>query len=54
MLIDHCYALGLLLQPSSLKKKFVEEGDPHDLFMPRLGSTPGRIWPKNNNTCKGP
>ena len=27
---------------------------PHDLFLPRPGSTPGRIWPKNNNTCKGP
>ena len=28
MLLDHCYAFGLLLWPSSLKKKFVEEGDP--------------------------
>ena len=34
---------------SSLKK-----GTPRDLFWPRPGSTPGRIWPKNNNTCKGP
>ena len=25
MLLDHCYAFGLLLLPSSLKKKFVEE-----------------------------
>ena len=29
MLLDHCYAFGLLLTyPSGLKKKFVEEGDP--------------------------
>ena len=28
MLLDHCYAFGLLLYPSGLKKKFVEEGDP--------------------------
>ena len=34
---------------SSLKK-----GTPSDLFWPRPGSAPGRIWPKNNNTCKGP
>ena len=34
---------------SSLKK-----GTPRDLFWPRPGSAPGRIWPKNNNTCKGP
>ena len=25
-----------------------------DLFWPRPGSVPGRIWPKKNNTCKGP
>ena len=28
MLLDHCYEFGLLLQPSGLKKKFFEEGDP--------------------------
>ena len=28
MLLDHCYAFGLLLEPSGLKKKFLEEGDP--------------------------
>ena len=28
MLLDHCYAFGLLLLPSSLKKKFFEEGTP--------------------------
>ena len=32
----------------------LEEGDPLDLFLPRPGSVPGRIWSKNNNTCKGP
>ena len=34
---------------SSLKK-----GTPCDLSWPRPGSAPGRILPKNNNTCKGP
>ena len=34
---------------SSLKK-----GTPRYLSWPRPGSAPGRIWPKNNNTCKGP
>ena len=29
-------------------------GPPCDLFWPRPGSAPGQIWPKNNNTCKGP
>ena len=28
MLQDYYYAFGLLLLPSSLKKKFFEEGDP--------------------------
>ena len=28
MFLDHCYAFGLLLKPSSLKKKFLKEGDP--------------------------
>ena len=28
MLLDHCYAFGLLLQPSGLKKKILEEGVP--------------------------
>ena len=54
ILLDHCYPFGLSLKPSGLKKKFLEEGDPRDLFSPRPGSAPGRIWPKNNNTCKGP
>ena len=53
MLLDHCYAFNLLLWPSGLKKKFLEEGDPSDLYLPRPGSAPGQIWPKNN-TCKGP
>ena len=33
---------------SSLKK-----GSPSDLIWPRPGSAPARVWPKNNNTCKG-
>ena len=28
MLINHCFAFGLLMYPSGLKKKFVEEGGP--------------------------
>ena len=36
MLLDHCYAFGLLLWPSSLKKKFVEEGPPWAIFAPPL------------------
>ena len=31
MLLDHCYAFGLLLLPSSLKK-FFEEGTPQPLW----------------------
>ena len=33
MLLDHCYACGLLLYPSSLKQKFDEEGDPPPLHI---------------------
>ena len=36
------------------RRSFLKKGTPRDLFWPRLGSTPGGIWPKNNNTCKGP
>ena len=54
MLLDHCYVFGLLLQPSGLKKKILEEGAPRDIFTPRPGSAFGPIWQKNNNTCKGP
>ena len=32
----------------------MKKGTPRDLFWPRPGSSPGGIWPKNNNTCKGP
>ena len=42
------------MHSSSLKKKLLKEEDPRDLFLSRPGSAPGRIWPKNNNTCKGP
>ena len=41
MLLDHCYAFGLLLLSSGLKKKFLEEGDPCDLFWPCPGSPQG-------------
>ena len=44
MLLDHCYAFGFFLKPSGLQKKFFEEGDHRDLFLPRPGSAP----------CKGP
>ena len=30
-----------------------EEGDPHNLFLPRLGSAPRRVWPKHLNACVG-
>ena len=36
------------------RRSFLKKGTPRDLFWPRPGSTPERIWPKNNNTCKGP
>ena len=54
MSLEHSYAFSLLLWPSGLKKKILEERDPRDLFLPHPGSAPWRIWPKNNNTCKGP
>ena len=36
------------------RRSFLKKGTPRDLFLPRPGSAPGRIWPKNNNICKGP
>ena len=38
------------------RRSFLKKGTPRDLFWPRPGSVPGGggIWPKNNNTCKGP
>ena len=36
------------------RRSFLKKGTPCDLFLPRPGSAPGGIWPKNNNTCKGP
>ena len=53
MLVDNCYAFSFLLQHSTLKKKFFGEGNPRDLFWPRPGSTPGRIWPKSQYKCAG-
>ena len=34
MLLDHCYAFGLLLYPSGLKKNFLKERDPWPIFAP--------------------
>ena len=53
MLLDNWYAFSMLLYPSGLKKKFFGEGNPWDLFWPRPGSTPGRIWPKSQYKCAG-
>ena len=53
MLLDHCYAFSMLLQPFSLKEKFFGEGNRRELFWPRPGSTPGRIWPKSQYKCAG-
>ena len=36
------------------RRSFLKKGTPCDLFLPRTGSAPGQIWPKNNNTCKEP
>ena len=36
------------------RRSLLKKGTPRDLFWPRSGSAPGRIWPKNNKTCKGP
>ena len=51
MLLDHCYAFGLSLYPSALKKKFLEEEDPRDLFLPCPGSAPG--WSLTNSLYTG-
>ena len=36
------------------RRSFLKKGTPRDLFLPRPGSAPGWIWPKNNKTCRGP
>ena len=36
------------------RRSFLKKGTPCDLFWPCPGSAIGGIWPKNNNTCKGP
>ena len=36
------------------RRSFLKKGTPLDLFLPCPGSAPEQIWPKNNNTCKGP
>ena len=35
------------------RRSFLKKGTPMTYFS-RPGSAPARIWPKNNNTCKGP
>ena len=52
MLLDHCYAFALLFLPSGLKKKFLKEGDPRDLFLPRPGSAPEQIRPKTTTLAR--
>ena len=54
MPLGHCYAFGFVAVAFRSKEEVSWRRDPHDLFLPRPGSAPGRIWPKNNNTCKGP
>ena len=54
MLLDHCYAFSLLLKPCDLKRKVVKKRSICDLFLPHPGSILRRVWPKNNNTYKGP
>ena len=34
------------------KRSFLKKGTPMH-FLPRSGSAIGRVWPTNNNTCKG-
>ena len=41
MPLDNCYAFGLLLQPSGLKKKFFGEGAPHRPIMALPWIRPG-------------
>ena len=54
MLLDHWYAFSLLLYLPVWRRSSLKKVTPSDLFLPRPGSATGRIWPKNNNTCKGP
>ena len=53
MLLDHCFAFGLMLQPSGVKKKFVGEGALIDLLWPCPGSTPGGFGAKVNTNVRG-
>ena len=50
MLLDHCYALGLLL----LHSDPLEEKGPIDIFLRHTGITPRRMWQKRLNACAGP
>ena len=55
MLLDYCY-IHLVCRCSLpvWRRSSLKKGTPCDLFWPRPGSEPWRIWPKNNNNCKGP
>ena len=53
MLLDNCYAFGLLLKPSSLKKKSFGEGDPVTYFGPALDPPLGGFGPKVNSNVRG-
>ena len=48
MLLDHCYAFGLMLSPSDLKEKFLEEGDPVTYFCPAKDLPLGRSGRKQH------
>ena len=54
ILLDHKNPLGFSVYAVLLKKKFLKEGYRLGPILPCLGSTPGRIRPKNDNTCRGP
>ena len=53
MLVDNCYAFGLLLQHSTLKEMFFGEGTLIDPLVPCPESASGRIWPKNEYKWAG-
>ena len=52
MLLENCYAFGVLLYSSSLKK-FFGEGDPVTSFGPALDPPLGRFGPKVNTNLRG-
>ena len=56
MLLDDCFAFGLSLinSLSVWQWYFVKKRTPVAYFSPALDPLLEWIWPKNNNTCKGP